>query len=62
MNKEQSARNKSFLIINRNCLSEKNNAQRVAIIIAAIFIARFTLEMPNRYREKIVTSLGITCK
>ena len=62
MNKEQIARRKSFLITNRNCLVEKNNAQSVAIIIAATFIARLTLEMPNKYSEEIVTRRGTKCK
>ena len=62
MNKEQTARRKSFLIINRNCLVAKNNAQSVAIIIAAMFIARLTLEIPNKYSEEIVTSRGTKCK
>ena len=62
MNIEQIARRRSFLIINRNCFVAKNNEQNVAITIAATFIAKLTLEIPNKYREKIVTSLGIKCK
>ena len=62
MNKEQTTLSQSFLIMNRNCFVAKNNAQSVAIIIAAKFIARLTLSIPNRYNEKIVTSLGMKCK
>ena len=62
INTEQIARNTSLLIINRNCLVAKNNAHSVAITIAAKFIARLTLAIPNMYKEKSVTSLGTKCK
>ena len=62
INKEQTARSKSFLIMNLNCFVAKNVAQSVAIIIADMFIASGAFTMPNKYKEKRVTSLGIKCK